>query len=203
MNMQPDFPASMAGAVGEELRVVPTDPELSAEERYELGHGFGMGAIGTDHVAHYGHDVVAPAGRLGSLDFAGRTELARMACADGVWCLQKRRARGWELLIESADARHVGWYSGRRWLPGGTIFLTDGTQVGMRRSLNRRWKLQTMDARLSFVEIWRNRRARQMSLTIRSLPADIDQVSVVILTACAVLMLEWTAPHPSVASAGA
>ena len=46
-------------------------------------------------------------------------------------------------------------------------------------------------------------KAGQMSPMVRSLPADITQTSVVILTACAVLMLEWTAPHASVVTAGA
>ena len=70
-----------------------------------------------------------------------------MACAGGSWCLTKRRRLGWELVIESNNGEHVGGYSGRRWLPGGTIFLTDGTQVDLRRSLIRRWKLQSTDTK--------------------------------------------------------
>jgi hypothetical protein len=36
----------------------------------------------------------------------------------------------------------VGWYSGRKFLPGGMIAFIDGTQVDLRRSFNRRWKLE-------------------------------------------------------------
>jgi hypothetical protein len=162
-----------------------------------------MGAIPMGYVAHFNYDVLASAGRVASLDFSGRSELARMACAEGAWYLQKRRARGWELSIESVDARHVGCYSGRPWPPGGRIVLTDGVQVELRRSLNRRWTLRTMDERQPFAEIWTDRNTGQMTLTVPLLPAGITQTSVVILTACAVLMLQWMAPHPSGVSAGA
>ena len=76
-----------------------------------------------------------------------------MACAEGSWCLTKRRRLGWELVIESNDGERVGEYSGRRWLPGGTISLTDGTEVDLRRSLNRRWKLQPTDTKQRFADI--------------------------------------------------
>ena len=88
-----DFPVSMEAVVGERLRVVPIDPKRSAWA---------------------GYDVLASAGRAGWLGPGGGAELARMECAEGAWCLKKRRRLGWELLIESADGQHVGWYSGRR-----------------------------------------------------------------------------------------
>ena len=167
-----DFPVSMEAVVGEKLRVVPIDPKLSAWA---------------------GYDVLAPGGRAGSLGPGGGAELARMECAEGAWCLKKRRRLGWELLIESADGRHVGWYSGRRWLPGGTISLTDGTQVDLRRLLNGRWRLQTTGARQRLVDIRTSYRPL-MTLTIRSFPAEITEAHLVILTACGVLMLERMAP---------
>src|SRR5450755_2112857 len=167
-----DFPVSMEAVVGERLRVVPIDPKRSAWA---------------------GYDVLASAGRAGWLGPGGGAELARMECAEGAWCLKKRRRLGWELLIESADGQHVGWYSGRRWLPGGTISLTDGTQVDLRRSLNGGWKLQTTDARQRLVDIRRSHRLL-MTLTIRSLPAETVEARLVILTACAVVMLERMAP---------
>jgi hypothetical protein len=103
--------------------------------------------------------------------------------------IRKRRRVGWKLSIESAEGRHVGWYSGRRWLPGGAIYLTDGTQVDLRRLLNRRWKLQTTGARQRLVDIRTSHRPL-MTLTIRSFPAEITEAHLVILTACAVVMLE-------------
>ena len=166
------FPVSMEAVVGETLRVVPTDPKRSAWA---------------------GYDVLAAAGRVGWLGPGGRAELARMECAEGAWCLKKRRRLGWELLIESADGRHVGWYSGRRWLPGGTISLTDGTQVDLRRLLNGGWKLQTTDARQRLVDMRRSHRLL-MTLTIPSLPAEMPEAHLVIFSACAVLMLERMAP---------
>jgi hypothetical protein len=60
-----------------------------------------------------------------------------------------------------------------------------------------------MDERQPFAEIWTDRNTGQMTLTVPLLPAGITQTSVVILTACAVLMLQWMAPHPSGVSAGA
>ncbi len=193
----------MEEATDERLRVVGVDLELSAEERRALGAGFGGGAIAMSYVAHHSYDIVAASGRVGSLDFGGQAELAWMASAEGAWGLKKRQPLGWELIIESADGGHIGWYSGRHWLPGGTISLVDGAQVEMRRSLKGRWKLQTTDNRQALVEIWRDRAARQMALTIRSFPVGITQASVVILTACAVLMLESMMPRPSSVSAGA
>ena len=50
----------MEEVVGENLRVVPTDPKPSADEQRELGRGFGSGALGTDYIAHYSHDVGRP-----------------------------------------------------------------------------------------------------------------------------------------------
>lgn len=193
-----DFPVSMEAAVGEKLRVFPTDPKLSAQAWRKLGLSWAQWmAMGRSaSVVHHGYDVLAPGGRAGSLSLGGRAELARMACAEGAWCLKKRRRLGWELIIESADGRHVGWYSGRRWLPGGTIYLTDGTQVDLRRLLNGRWKLQTTGARQRLVDIRTSHRPL-MTLTIRSLAATITEVHLVILTACGVLMLERMTPRVS------
>ena len=102
------------------------------------------------------YDVLAGGGRVGSLDFGGQSELARMACVDGAWFLKKRLQFGWEFLIESSDGQHVGTYSGRRWLPGGTIFSADGAQVALQPSLTGRWKPKTRSNRQSFVEIWKS-----------------------------------------------
>jgi len=162
------FPVRMQAAVGEKLRVVPIDPKRSAWA---------------------GYDVLGSGGRAGSLGPGGEAELARMECAEGAWCLKKRRRLGWELLIESVDGQHVGLYSGRRWLPGGSISLTDGTQADLRRLLNGGWKLQTTGARQRLVDMRRSHRLL-MTLTIRPLPPEMAHAHLVILTACAVVMLE-------------
>jgi hypothetical protein len=201
--MPRDFPVRMAEVVGVKLRVIGIGPEPSAEERRELGRGFGMAAIGSGYVAHFSYEVVAPGGRVGLLDFGTRSRLASMTCADGAWYLQKRQRSGWELSIESAGGEDVGWYAGRNWLPGGTISVADGAPVLRRRALNGRWKLRMTNNRQVFTEMWRERSAAKMALTIRALPPDVCQASVVILTACAVLMLEWRTPSAPSASADA
>ncbi len=97
----------------------------------------------------------------------------------------------------------VGWYAGRHWLPGGTISVADGAQVLRRRAVNGRWKLRTTNDGQPFAEMWRDRSAAEMALTIRVLPPDVSHASVVILTACAVLMLEWRTPSAPGVSGGA
>jgi Protein of unknown function (DUF2510) len=167
------FPVSIKAVVGKKLRVVPRDPKP------------------------YGHfDVLTADTRIGSLTIGGTEEVARMASAEGAWCLKKRNRLGWELVIESPDGRHVGWYSGRRWLPGGTISLTDGTQVELRRSISGRWRLQTVQTKDAFVRFRRSLAPASLTtiFRIRSLPAGITDVPLLVLTACAVLTLQRTLP---------
>ena len=164
---------SLKAVVGKKLRVATRDPKP------------------------YGHfDVLTADTRIGSLTIGGTEEVARIASAEGGWCLKKRLRLGWELVIESSDGRHVGWYSGRRWLPGGTISLTDGAQVEIRRSLSGRWRLQTVETRDEFVELRRSLVPASLTtiFRIRSLPAGITDVPLLVLTACAVLTLQRTRP---------
>jgi hypothetical protein len=120
------FAGSLDVAPGKQLTVAPRDPKP------------------------YGHyDVLAGHDRVGALVLGGSDALARMICADGDWCLQKRRRLGWELLIESREGQHLGWYSGRKWLRGGTISLIDAAHFDLRRSLNRRWTLRAIDRQLT------------------------------------------------------
>jgi hypothetical protein len=174
------FPAMIEAVAGEELRVLPRDRKPPTE-----------------------FDVLAAGGRAGSISLGGRTELAVLACAEGAWCLKKRHRLGWELVIESSDGRHVGWYSGRRWLAGGTIYLIDGTQVDLRRSLHRRWRLQATDTGQRVADIRTSGMSTEptMALTMRVHPAGITDVHLVVLTSCAVLMLERTL-HPVIALGG-
>lgn len=132
---------------------------------------------------------------VASLSLYGGDELARMVCADGAWVLKKRLKYGWELVIESSDGRHVGWYSGRHWLPGGTIFLAGGAQVDLRRSLYGGWKLQVTETHRRIMDMRGYGFSRP--LTIRSLPAEIySEAQVVVLTTCAVLMLSRSVGGP-------
>ncbi len=145
------------------------------------------------------YELVAPDGRrVALLSLYGVEELAHIACAEGVWRLRKRLQRGWELVIESADGRQVGWYSGHGWLPGGTISLINGTQVDLRRSLTGGWKLQTTDTRELIVEMHAYG-SPSTAITIRSLPKELAEAHVAILTGCAVLILERTLPSVSFA----
>jgi hypothetical protein len=128
--------------------------------------------------------------------------LAEMVCADGAWCLNKRRKYGWELVIASSEGRHVGWYSGQRWAPGGCISLASGARVNLRPSLLGGWVLQVARTRQRIADL-RGYGTSRRSLTIRSIPPEIyTEAEVVILTACAVLTLWNSIPVPMTASGG-
>lgn len=159
--------------VGQELRF-----------RYLSAHRTSIGSLGASLESSSGQPVAW-------FRLYGPGELASMACREGTWSLNKRRKYGWELLIESGDGRHVGWYSGRRWLLGGTIIFADGVRVDLRRSRKLGWKLQVRDTREVIAEFSHYRSASaSASVTIRSLPTEIySDTPVVVLTACAVLML--------------
>lgn len=129
------------------------------------------------------------------ISIPGASELARMECAEGNWRVRKRLALGWELVIESLDERHVGRYSGRRLVAGGTISLINGTQTDLRRRLPGVWKLQTVDTHERIVDM-HGYGASSTALTIRSLPIGVTDPHVMILTACAVMMLERTLRVP-------
>jgi hypothetical protein len=79
---------------------------------------------------------------------------------------------------------------------GGTISLADGTQVDLRRSLIRRWKLQATDTKQRVVDIRISSLARsaEILLEIESLPVGITDLQLVVLTAYAVLILHRTIP---------
>ena len=125
----------------------------------------------------------------------GVHELARIECAEGAWRVLKRRPWGWELTIEHTDGRPAGWYSGRRWRAGGTISLTTGAQLNLRRPLPGVWKLWTADAR-ELVADMRGYGPGSTRLMIRSLSIGITDAHVTILTACAVMLLERTLRVP-------
>jgi hypothetical protein len=196
------FPARMEMTVGDRLEIVPAD---AAPSRSELGLTGVRRLAPFPTSAHHSYEVLAPSGRVAALGLGGQAGLAWMACSDGSWRLNKRRPLGWELVIESWDGQPVGSYSGRRWVPGGTISLIAGTHIDLRRVLGGHWKLRITDAQDRFVDI-RTSKSRQgltMVLTVGSEPPSTSQAIVATLTACAVVLLEYTSPRlPSVGGGG-
>ena len=180
------FPARINMTAGEQLEIAPI------RSLNELGLR-GLRKLMGDVPPPDCYEVRAPDGRVAALGMGRRqAELAWMACADGSWCLKKRRPLGWELVIESLDGQHVGWYSGRHWIAGGTISLVAGTQFDLRRALNRRWKLCQTDSRESFLDIRTSTSpgGLTMLLSVRSVPPSTSDGLVATLTACALLLLE-------------
>ena len=179
-----DGPSGFTGKIdvspGKELTVCPTDPKP------------------------YGHyDVLSGDERVGALVLGGMEGLARMTCADGDWWLRKRRRLGWDLFIASCDGEHSGWYTGRKWLPGGTISLVDGTQFELRPSLNRRWKLSASDGGERVLQLRTSGApaAQKVVVVVRLRPAGTADGSLLLLTACAVVMLDRMAGFLMLSSA--
>jgi hypothetical protein len=175
------FAVSMRAAVGEELRVVPAD-DLTRSEWWR-------GRF------HDTYDVLTATGRAASITL-GSDGMTRMARPEGVWCLKKRRRLGWDFVIESADGYEAGQYSGRRWLPGGTIALTDDTRFQLRRQFNGRWRLTVRNSSESLLSI-RTSRVKggvRMTLTGSPGPPPSGETHVAVLTACAVLLLDKMIP---------
>lgn len=164
------FPARVESAVGGELRVARAGPSLA-------------------------YDLRSRAGLIGSVDlgFGGRV-VAMMACAEGTWQLSKRRPHGWELLVSSPDGRPVGWYSGRPRPPGGQISFIDGAGADLRRGLNRQWRLQSVNGRERFADIQISGEppAHEVVLALQAPPPNAH---LVVLTACAVLLLYRIQPQ--------
>jgi hypothetical protein len=128
-------------------------------------------------------------------------ELVRLACAEGSWRVCKRRKYGWDLVIESWEGQHAGWYSGHGLFPGGTIFLAHDAQIDLRRTLRGR-KLELRDTGERILDIRGNR--PPCTLTIHSMPASIYSEAVVAtLTTCAVILLEDMIPTLPVSGSGA
>jgi hypothetical protein len=165
----PEFALSLQAVLGERLIVARSDHEATS----------------------LAYDVLAGPTLVGSLSLADPRAVATLAAAEGEWWLQKRRRLGWELVIESADGRHVGWYSGRRLLSGGTISLIDGTQVDLRHSVTGGWRLQETETgrRIAEMRISGPPLTQKIGLTIMRLPPRTTEVSVLILTSCAVRIL--------------
>jgi hypothetical protein len=191
-----DFTLCMRDVVGDTLRVVPTDRRSSKQLAKDLGMtGARAWRLGGALRACSDYELRAGDGILGSLIF-GETALARLACAEGVWSLQKRCRLGWELVITSASGENSGWYSGRHWLPGGTIVLATGSRVKLSRAPSLHWKLRAGGGEVIAAIRTHGglRKGIDTSLTIRSIPDTLGELSLLVLTACAVLTLERAIP---------
>jgi hypothetical protein len=114
--------------------------------------------------------------------------LALLACSAGEWRLLKRRRLGWELIIENADGHVVGWYSGRRWRAGGTIFLRTGPQFDLVRSVASGWTLRTVDRGQSIMHL--HGRTVPMRVELVSGVRGLADLHIAVLTACAIPLLD-------------
>jgi hypothetical protein len=143
------------------------------------------------------YELTTGRGRVGSIALNPRGQLARMSCAEGCWHLLRRRRQGDELAIETCAGEHVGWYVGRHWRPGGTIWLADDTRVDFRRSV-RGWKLVTRDSHSIVADI-RGHGPDARTIRLGPPPKDVASLSPIVLTACAVVMLDQVMPVPRAA----
>jgi hypothetical protein len=177
------FPGSLGTAVGDVVRAVPVNAKQPRTAAWWV-----RGACDV-------YDVLAVGGKAGVIDGIS-SGAPRMASAEGTWRLEKRRRFGWEYVLVDSDGQDAGWYAGRRWLPGGRISLNDGTQADLRRSFRPPWKLQTTATHERCVDISkaRGRTGSTLTLTIRALPRPAVDLHVLMLTACAVILLEDTVP---------
>jgi Protein of unknown function (DUF2510) len=158
------FPASI-GAVGEQQLRLVSSPRKPGTHR----------------------QLLTSRGRAGSISVYGG-QLARLSCAHGAWFLKRSARDAQALTIESADRRQAGSYLRRRWRPGGTIKLVDGTEVELRRSRPGRWKVESAEDRECLAEVRRSRH-HELKVTVHALPADPTNASMILLASCALLML--------------
>ena len=136
--------------------------------------------------------LLAPRGRAGSISVFGG-QVARLACAHGVWFLKRSRSSRRGVTIETTDHQQAGRSLRRRVWPGGVISLSDGTEVALRRSRPGRWKVRSTDGRSCVAEVRRSRRraarGQELKVTVHSLPTNVQNASMIVLVACALLML--------------
>jgi len=177
-----DFPVRMADVVGERLRFRRCEPRES-------------------HI----HELMSMRGRVGSVSLLGSSRLALVACAEGSVSLTKRRQFGWQLLIRRPDGKNLGLYSGRRWLSGGTIILTSGVEVGLEHGVLGMWTIHSLASHEKLASLRAGSRLwdRELGMTMASGVARRDEFPLVVLVACAVVMLEPSVTGvPSAAGTG-
>lgn len=161
-----------------------------------LGEGLRL-QLASDRCAADYELVSALQKRVATLSHGRTGELMRMECSAGEWRLWKRRRLGWELVIQSAQGELVGWYSGRRWRAGGTIFLKAGPELDLVKSLVRRWTLRTVDSAEPIMHLHGSPVERSLPLRVElvSAPSGLADLHVAVLTAFAIAFLdEWVKP---------
>jgi hypothetical protein len=177
-----DFPVRMADVVGERLRFRRCEP-------------------GESQI----HELMSTGGRVASVSLFGSSRLALVACAEGSMSLTKRRQFGWQLGIRRPDGKPLGLYSGRRWLSGGTIILTSGVEVGLEHGVLGMWTIHSLQSHEKLASLRAGSRLwdRELGMTMASGVARRDEFPLVVLVACAVVMLEQSVTGvPSGAGAG-
>jgi len=188
-----DFPVRMQPSAGERLEIVPCDAG-SSWSKLGLGARSRLVVSGAAPLVPDLYELRSPGGLVGLLAFGGEAGLASMAGSDGSWSLKKRHRIGWDLDIESPDGHQIGSYSGRRWLPGGTISLIDGPHVDLRRVINGHHMLRVVGERDWFLDIRTSgsRTGLTMAIAVLSTPMSTTECVVVTFTACAVLVLDMS-----------
>lgn len=149
------------------------------------------------------YDVTRSGKHAGAILVGGPDSVARLLCADSDWRVQKQHRRGWDLLIDSADGLRAGRYAARKWVAGGAITLSDGAQFVLRRRLNRLWKLWAADHDDPVLELRASGIPAKQRVTVSVRfrpPGSPEQSSLVVLTACTVVLLDRATgyiPHGS------
>lgn len=170
-----DFPVRISETVGERLWLVKSSPTRALNL-----------------------ELLSASGRVASLRLHGRGALATVRCAEGSRSLIKRRSLGWSLGIEEPERGPVGWYSGRRWLPGGIIMLASGAQLELLQSLSGGWKVRRAGHEtLASIRLGSRHGERTAALTLRSLPHHGPDDPLTILVALAVVTLGRSLPRVS------
>jgi hypothetical protein len=140
----------------------------------------------------YEFELLSTRGRVATLSLLWKTQLASFACAEGSWSLVRQRRHGWQLPIRGSDGAHVGYYSGRRWSPGGTISLASGARFVLQHSVRDSWRLGAFESgeKLASLRIGAQLGVRPPTVTVHSLRDVHDDVPLVVLVSCAIMMLE-------------
>lgn len=188
-----DAPAAVRSAAPSGLAERTAVFELALDDF--LGEGLRLQLAG-DRAANF-EVVSALQKRIATLSWGRTGELMRMKCSAGEWWLWKRRRLGWELIIQSPLGELVGWYSGRRWRAGGTIFLKAGPELDLVKSLVGRWTLRTVDSAQPIMHLHGSSVMRSLPRRIElvSAPSSLADLPVAVLTAFAIAVLdEWSRP---------
>jgi hypothetical protein len=144
----------------------------------------------------YEFELLSARGRVATLSLLWKTQLASFACAEGSWSLVRQRRHGWRLPIRGSEGGPVGEYLGRRWSPGGTIKLASGVPFELHHSIAGSWQLGAFDSDETLASLRGGVQLgkRTPTVTVHFLPDGRDELPLVVLVACSVLLLERSFP---------